>query len=80
MAKTTRPVYEVADHPNMVSINREESTMFWIFLLFVGAAASFATLGIFFVLFKIMSLALMAAGVTVLLLLVNLVWRKISEK
>ncbi len=54
--------------------------MFWIFLLVVGAAASFATLGIFLVLFKIMSLALMAAGVTVLLLLVNLVWRKISEK
>jgi len=54
--------------------------MFWIFLLFVGAAASFSALGIFFVLFKIMSLALMAAGVTVLLLLVNLVWRKISEK
>ncbi len=64
----------------MASINRKESTMFWIFLLFVGAAVSFATLGIFFVLLKIMSLALMAAGVTVLLLLVNLVWRKISEK
>ena len=70
----------MADHPNMASINRKESTMFWIFLLFVGAAVSFAALGIFFVLFKIMSLALMAAGVTVLLLLVNLVWRKISEK
>ena len=54
--------------------------MFWIFLLFVGAAVSFAAVGVFFVLFKIMSLALMAAGVTVLLLLVNLVWRKISEK
>ena len=64
----------------MASINRKESTMFWIFLLFVGAAVSFAALGIFLVLFKIMSLALMAAGVTVLLLLVNLVWRKISEK
>jgi hypothetical protein len=64
----------------MASINRKESTMFWIFLLFVGAAVSFAALGILFVLFKIMSLALMAAGVTVLLLLVNLVWRKISEK
>ena len=54
--------------------------MFWIFLLLVGAAASFATLGIFFVLFKIMSLALMAAGVTVLLLLVNLVWRRALQK
>lgn len=54
--------------------------MFWIFLLFAGTAASFAMLGIYFALFKIMSLALMAAGVTVLLLLVNLVWRKISER
>ena len=70
----------MADHPNMASITRKESTMFWIFLLLVGAAASFATLGIFFVLFKIMSLALMAAGVTVLLLLVNLVWRRALKK
>lgn len=54
--------------------------MFWIFLLFVGAAASFATLGIFFVLFKIMTLVLMAAGVTALLLLVNLVWHSALQK
>jgi hypothetical protein len=78
--KTTRPVDAVADHPNMASVTRKESTMFWIFLLFVGAAASFVTLGIFSVLFKIMSLALMAAGITVLLLLIHLVWRKASQK
>ena len=42
--------------------------MFWIFLLFAGTAASFPMLGVYFVLFKIMSLALMAVRVTVLLL------------
>ncbi len=53
--------------------------MFWIFAFF-WSRSELCNARDFFVPFKIMNLALMAAGVTVLLLLVNLVWRKISEK
>ena len=54
--------------------------MFWIFMLFFGGAASFATLGMYYTLFKVMSLALMASGVTVLLLLALLLWRRFAQK
>ena len=53
--------------------------MFWIFVLIAGIVVSFSMLGGLFVLVKVMTLALLAAGLIVACLLVYLFWRKVSE-
>ena len=54
--------------------------MFWIFMLIVGAAATFTTLGVFVVLFKVLSIALTVAVVTVLMLVAGLMMRRLFQK
>ena len=57
--------------------------MFWIFMLIFGAAATFTTLGMLFVWFKVLSVALIVAAVTLLGLLVIFCYaglRKSSRK
>lgn len=54
--------------------------MLWIFMLIVGAAATFTTLGMFVVWFKVLSIALTVAVVTVLMFVVSLVMRRFLQK
>jgi hypothetical protein len=59
---------------------RKENAMLWIFMLIVGAAATFTTLGMFVVWFKVLSIALTVAVVTVLMFVVSLVMRRFLQK
>lgn len=54
--------------------------MFWVFMLIMGAAATFTTLGMLSVWFKILSVALIVAGATLLGLLAALLLRKSEQK
>lgn len=54
--------------------------MFWIFMLIAGGAATFAALGMYAVWFKILMIALMAAGIIILGLSGVLLWRRVFPK
>lgn len=54
--------------------------MFWIFMLIAGGAATFATLGIYIVWFKVLSVALLVAGLIILGLTGGLLWRRLFSK
>jgi len=54
--------------------------MFWIFILIAGGAAMFAALGMYAVWFKVLSIALLAAGVIILGLIGALLWRRVFHK
>lgn len=50
--------------------------MFWIFMLFFGGAATFTVIGAYAVLFKILSIALVAAVAMILVLLGVVLWQR----
>ena len=54
--------------------------MFWIFILIAGGAATFAALGMYAVWFKVLSIALLAAGIIILGLTGVLLWRRVFHK
>lgn len=54
--------------------------MIWIFMLVLGAAATFTALGMFAVWVKVLTFALMGATVIVLGLLVILLLRRFIQK
>lgn len=54
--------------------------MFWIFMLIAGGAATFAALGMYAVWFKVLVIALLAAGVIILGLTGALLWRRVFPK
>lgn len=61
-------------------ITERRYAMIWIFMLALGAAATFATLGMYAVWLKVLSMALMAAVVIIVGLTGGLVWRRMFEK
>lgn len=54
--------------------------MFWIFMLIAGGAATFAALGMYTVWFKVLSVALLVAGLIILGLTGGLLWRSLFSK
>lgn len=54
--------------------------MFWIFMVIAGGAAAFASLGMYAVWFKVLIIALLAAGITILGLIGALLWRRTFPK
>lgn len=54
--------------------------MFWIFMLIAGGAATFATLGMYAVWFKVLTIALLAAVIIILGLTGGLLWRRLFPK
>jgi|LauGreDrversion4_2_1035121.scaffolds.fasta_scaffold360664_2 hypothetical protein len=51
--------------------------MFWIFMLIAGAAATFTTLGMYAVWFKVLATALQIAALIILVLTVRFLWRRL---
>jgi len=54
--------------------------VFWIFLLIAGGAATFAALGMYAVWFKVLTIALLVAVITILGLTGWLLWRSLFHK
>lgn len=54
--------------------------MFWVFVLIAGGAATFATLGMYSVWFKVLTMALMIAGLVILGLTGGLLWRRFYSR
>jgi len=54
--------------------------MFWIFMLIAGGAATFTALGMYAVWFKVLTIALLAAGIVILGLIGALLWRRVFPK
>lgn len=51
--------------------------MFWIVISLGGLALAFVKLGAYLVLFKVITMALAAAGLVIVGLLVAMLWRKL---
>ena len=67
--------------PHMAQLTKKgEIAMFWIFILIAGGAATFAALGMYAVWFKVLSIALLAAGIIILGLTGVLLWRRVFHK
>lgn len=54
--------------------------MFWVFMLIAGGAATFAALGMYAVWFKVLTIALLAAGIIIMGLTGALLWRRVFPK
>lgn len=54
--------------------------MVWIFMMALGAAATFATLGMYAVWLKVLSIALAGAVVIIVALTGGLLWRRVFQK
>ena len=54
--------------------------MVWIFVMFAGVAATFTALGMYAVWFKVLTMALLVAGLVIAGLVSAFLWRQLSRK
>lgn len=78
--RTTSPVAVVAQHVRHYIQYGKDMDMFWIFMLIVGVAATFTTLGMYAVWFKVLLIVLVAAMLMIVALTGAIIWRRIFQK
>jgi hypothetical protein len=61
-------------------VEEGRKAMVWIFVMFAGVAATFTALGMYAVWFKVLTMALLVAGLVIAGLVSAFLWRQLSRK